>query len=66
MTVERGSALVLRGDDPLDRRQIALAKRIVLLAKETFLPRLQLNRIDPIVHYAPADERGHRLIPCHP
>jgi len=36
MTVERGSALVLRGDDPLDRRQIALAKRIVLLARDFF------------------------------
>jgi len=63
LAVECCPASILRADNSFDCRKVALAERIIMLAKETFAPRMALNGIDPIVHDSPADECRHQLRP---
>src|SRR3954452_8155926 len=57
--VERHTPPIFGGNDPLDYRQVALAERIVLIAKETLPPAIGLLGIDPTLHDMTADEGGH-------
>jgi hypothetical protein len=62
LAIERRASLVFGCDDSLDRREVALAKRVVLLAIKAFPPSVRLFGIDPVVHDAPADEPRHLSI----
>jgi hypothetical protein len=64
--IERRTSLIFGGDDSLDRCEVALAKRVVLLAIKTFPPSVGLSGIDPVVHDAPADEPRYLLISIPP
>jgi hypothetical protein len=58
--------LIFGCDDSLDRCEIALAERVVLLAIKAFPPSVGLSGIDPVVHDAPADEPRYLLISIPP
>jgi len=57
LPVERGSSLVFCAHDPLDRRKIQLAKRIVLIAEQTLPSAMVLDGFGPDVHHFAAYER---------
>ena len=57
LAVGRGAALVFRVDDPLDRRKIALAQRVVLIAEQALPSSAVLDGFDPDVHHLAAYER---------
>src|SRR6187551_2556606 len=51
LAVEGGAALVFRVHDPLDRRKVALAQRIVLIAEQAPSCSLVFDGFDPDVHH---------------
>jgi hypothetical protein len=57
LAVERGSSLVFRTHDPLKRREIQPAKRIILIAEQTLSSSTVLDRFGPDVHHLAAYER---------
>src|ERR1043166_4636170 len=57
--VERRTAPIFGGNDPLDHRQVAFAKCIILIAKKTSPRAIELLGIAPILHHATADKGGH-------
>jgi hypothetical protein len=57
--VERRTPPIFGGNDSLDYRQVALAERIVLIAKETLPPAVGLLGIDPTLHDTTADKGSH-------
>jgi hypothetical protein len=62
LPVERRTTLIFARHDPLDGRQVALAKRVVLIAKKAVPAFQRPARVDPIIHYAPAYECRNLLL----
>jgi hypothetical protein len=65
LPVECPAALIFARYDPLDGRQVALAKCVVLIAKKAVPAFQRPVRVDPIIHYAPAD-KCHNLLTAVP
>ncbi len=63
LPVERKTALVLARHDPLDCRQVSIAKRVVVAAKETVPAFREPSGVPPIIHNAPAYEGCNPLRP---
>ena len=57
LAIRRGASLVFRAHDPLDRCEIQLSERIVLIPEKTLSTSAVLDRIDPYVHHLAAYER---------
>ena len=62
LPIERGSSLVFRAHNLLDRRKIQLAKRIVLIAKQALSPSTMLDGVRPDVHHLPPNKRFYAII----
>jgi hypothetical protein len=60
--IERWASLIFGYNDSLDRREVVLAERVVLLAIKASSPSVRLFGIDPIVHDTPADEPSYLSI----
>ena len=63
LAIRRGASLVFRAHDPLDRCEIQLSERIVLIPEKTLSTSAVLDRIDPYVHHLAAYERLDPLEP---
>jgi hypothetical protein len=61
LAVGRGAALVFRAHNPLKRRKVQFAKRVVLTAEQTLSSTKVLNRLGPDVHHLAAYERFDRF-----
>jgi hypothetical protein len=57
LAVEPGASPVFRAHDPLKRRKVYLAKRIVLITEQTLSSSTVFNRLGPNVHHLAAYER---------
>jgi hypothetical protein len=53
-------------NDSFDRREVALAQRVVLLAIKAFSPSIGLSGVAPVVHDTPADEPRYMLLSIPP
>jgi hypothetical protein len=60
--IERWASLIFGCNDSLDRREVVLAERVVLLAIKASSPSVRLFGIDPVVHDTPADEASYLSI----
>jgi hypothetical protein len=66
LAVERRTSPIFGCNDSLDGREVALAERVVLRAKEVFPPSMGLYRFDPNAHDLTTYERRHLLRPIPP
>ena len=57
LAVGRGAPLVFRAHDPLKRRKVQLAKRVLFTGEQTLSSSKVLNRLGPDVHHLAAYER---------
>jgi hypothetical protein len=57
LVIECRTFLIFRAHDPLDRRKVRLAKRIVLITQQTSSSSTMLDRFRPGVHHLAAYER---------
>jgi hypothetical protein len=57
LPVERGASLMFRARDSLNRCEIPLAKRVVLIPEQTLSSSTVLDRLGPDVHHLAAYER---------
>jgi hypothetical protein len=66
LAIERRASLIFGGDESLDRCEVALAERVVLVAIKALPPSVGLSGIDPVVHDTPTDEPSYWLISVPP